>query len=86
MKTVDSRCSWVVAQGGHSGTGIAYLAGLTREALKRETGSIESGDDLRVDLGGLGPESVISEDLGFHLNSRILTFTLMSPFCVNCVE
>jgi len=29
-----------------------------------------------VDLGGLGPESVISENLGFHLNSRVSHFHL----------
>jgi len=30
-----------------------FLTGLAREAQKRETGSIESEEDLRVDLGGL---------------------------------
>jgi len=38
---------------------IAYFGGFGWEAQKRETGSIKSGGDLRVDLGGLGPESVI---------------------------
>jgi len=33
-----------------------------------------------VDLGGIGSESVISENLGFHLNSRFLTFTLNVTF------
>jgi len=33
--------------------------------------------DLRVDLGGLGSESVIQRISGFHLNSRVLT----SPGC-----
>jgi len=44
---------------------IAYLTGLARETQKRETGSIESGGISVVDLDGLGPESVISENLGF---------------------
>jgi len=35
---------------------IAYLSGLAREVQKRETGSIESGGDLRMDLGGLRAE------------------------------
>jgi len=36
----------------------------------------------RVDLGGLGTRIGDSENLGFHLNSRVLTFTVMSPFSV----
>jgi len=38
-----------------------------------------------VDLEGSGLDPGI---LGFrvHLNSRVLTFCIMSPFCVNCVE
>jgi len=38
-----------------------------------------------VDLVISESESVISENLGFHLNSRILTFTLMLPSYVNYV-
>jgi len=57
---------------------IAYLSGLVREAQKRETGSIESEGDLRDGSGCLGPESVISENLCFHLIHRFLTFTRMS--------
>jgi len=37
-------------------------------------------ENLGVDLGGLGTGSVISENLGFHLNSRILTFCLDVTF------
>jgi len=33
-----------------------------------------------MDLGGLGLESVISENLGFHINSRFLTFHLNVTF------
>jgi len=56
--------------------GIAYLTGLTREAQKHESGGIESEGISWVDLGGLGSESGDSENLGFHLNSHVLTFRL----------
>jgi len=60
---------------------IAYLTGLTREYQKRETGSIESWRGSQVvDLGGRGTESVISENLGFHLNSRVSHFHLNVAF------
>jgi len=44
--------------------------GLTREAQKRETGSIDSEEYLVVDLGGLGSESVTP---GYHLESLFLS-------------
>jgi len=48
--------------------------------------ALDLGGDLRVDLGGIGPESVISENLGFHLKfMSFLLFTEMSPFYVNSV-
>jgi len=47
---------------------IAYLAGLAREAQKRETGSIESGGRSQGGSVGLGPESAVSENLGFSPN------------------
>jgi len=46
--------------------------------------------DLReisgVDLEVLGLDPGISVISVFHLNSRVLTFCLMSPFCANSVE
>jgi len=56
------------------------LAGLAREAQKRETGSIRSEDDLKVDLGGFWAGSWDSGILCFHLNSRFLTLYLNVTF------
>jgi len=55
---------------------ITYLAGLAREAQKRETGSIESGEISEVDPGISRSETVISEILRFHLNSHVSHFLL----------
>jgi len=52
------------------------LEGLVREGKKRETGSIESGGGSQMDLGGLGPESVISENLRFSLKIHGSHFSL----------
>jgi len=58
---------------------IAYFVGFGQEAHKRETGSIESGGDLRMDPGGLRPESVIfRESQVFTLIHGCLIF---SPQC-----
>jgi len=53
------------------------------ETQKRETGSIDSEEISGGDLGGPWSESVISENLGFHLNSRVSHFHLDVTFCVN---
>jgi len=54
---------------------------LAKEAQKRETGSIESGGDLRVDLGSQIIIGDFRESRVFHLNSRVSYFTLMSSLC-----
>jgi len=59
---------------------MTYLDGFGQEAQKRETGSIGSEGISGVDLGGLGSESVISENLGFRLNSRVSHFHLNVTF------
>jgi len=66
---------------------ITYFGGLAREAQKRETGIIESEGDLRGGSVISGSETVIFwNSQVFSLNSPVLTFYLMSPFCVNSVE
>jgi len=63
---VDSRWSWVVVQGRSFLTPKSrVLAGLVREAQKRETGSIESEGRLQVDLEGFWAGSWDSRILGF---------------------
>jgi len=47
---------------------IAYLAGLSREAQERETGSIGSEGDLRRWIWVSRIRIGDSENLGFHLN------------------
>jgi len=49
-----------------SDTEIAYFDGFGQEAQKHESGGIEYEGDLRIDLGGLGSESVIQRISGFH--------------------
>jgi len=59
--------SWVVVQECRFWhLNHVFLAGLTREAQKRETGGIESEEDLRVNLEGSGVDPEIP---WFILNS-----------------
>jgi len=57
---------------------------LTREALKRETGSIDSGGDLRVYSGDLKARNGDFRNSQVHLNSPVSHFLHeYHLFCVN---
>jgi len=78
---MDSRCVLGSSPGGHFWHPKSrVLAGLGREALKRESGGIRSAGDLLVDLGDLGLDLGIPGIPCFHLNSWVLTFCLNATF------
>jgi len=52
---------------------IAYLAGLARRLRNVRLAALNLKGISEVDLGGIGSESVISENLGFHLNLRVFS-------------
>jgi len=55
---------------------------LARRLRNVRLAALNLKEDSGVDLGGLRPEPVISENLRFHLNSRVSHFSpLMSPCC-----
>jgi len=52
---VDSRVSWVVVQGGHSGTGNSLFYQIWSERLRNvRLAALDLEEDLMVDLGVSG--------------------------------
>jgi len=76
VKTVNSKVSWVVVQGGHFWhLKSRVFTGLAMEAQKRETGGIESEGDIRGGGSeGFWAGSWDSGILCFHLNSCVYHF------------